>query len=113
MKDLEIARHSLIAKQVPDKAADEISVLNQPLLLGFDEESEDDLDFTPVISKKTRKKLRSVGKQKKKGESANKINFGGAAQAKSCAASVKVHKYHPLSDIVSGSRARKQNTKYQ
>jgi hypothetical protein len=113
MKDLEIARHSLIAKQVPDKAADENSVLNQPLLLGFDDESEDDLDFTPVISKKTRKKMRSVGKQKKKGESANKINFGGVAQAKSCAASVKVHRYHPLSDIVSGSRARKQNSKYQ
>jgi hypothetical protein len=71
------------------------------------------MDFTPIISKKTRKKMRSVGKQKRKGESANKINFVGVAQAKSCAASVKVHIYHPLSDIVSGTRARKQNTKYQ
>jgi hypothetical protein len=113
MKDLEIARHSLIAKQVTDNADVESSAPNQPLLLGFDEESEDDLDFTPVISKKTRKKMRSVGKQKRKGDSANKINSVGVAQVKSCAASVKVHRYHPLSDIVSGSRARKQNIKYQ
>jgi hypothetical protein len=113
MKDLEIARHSLIAKQVPDKAADGNSVSNQPLLLGFDDESEDDLDFTPVVSKKTKKKMRSVGKQKRNGESRNKINSVGVAQAKSCAASVKVHRYHPLCDIVSGSRVRKQNSKYQ
>jgi hypothetical protein len=113
MKDLEIARHSLIVKQVAEKSDVESSVSHQPLLLGFDEESEDDLDFTPVISKKTRKKMRSVGKQKKKVGSVSKINSVVVAQVKSCAASVKVHRYHPLSDIVTGSRARKQNSKYQ
>jgi hypothetical protein len=37
----------------------------------------------------------------------------GGAHAKSSAASVKVHNNHPLSGIVSGSRVRKQNSRYQ
>jgi hypothetical protein len=36
----------------------------------------------------------------------------GGAQAKSCAASVKAHRYHPESDIVAGSRVKRRNPKY-
>jgi hypothetical protein len=113
MKDLEIARHSLIEKQ-KDKTSDQEETLpHQPLLLGFGEDSDDELDFTPVLSRKSKKKLRSERKMKKKEEVLCQINSTGGAQAKSCAASVKVRNYHPLSDIVSGSRVRKQNPKYK
>jgi hypothetical protein len=64
MKDLEIARHSLIAKQVNGKSDMEKPESRQPLLLGFDEESEDDFDFTPVISKKTRKNSGETEKER-------------------------------------------------
>jgi hypothetical protein len=86
--------------------------LAPPLLLGFGEESDDGEDFTPVISKRTKKKLRSAVKMGKRSNHSEDVKSGGGAQFKSSAASMKVHNYHPLSDIVSGSRVRKKNPKY-
>jgi hypothetical protein len=81
-------------------------------LLGFGEESDDGEDFTPVISKRTKKKLRSAVKMSKRSNHSEGVKSGGGAQSKSSAASVEVHSNHPLCDIVSGSRIRKKNPKY-
>jgi hypothetical protein len=113
MKDLEIARHSLIEKQKYKSSEQKESMPHQPLLLGFGEDSDEELDFTPVLSRKSKKKLRSAVKLKKGEEVFYQNRSIGGAQAKSCAASVKVRNYHPLSDTVSGSRVRKQNPKYK
>jgi hypothetical protein len=85
---------------------------SNPGILQFGEESDDGEDFTPVISKRTKKKMRSAVKLSKRSNHSESVKSGGGAQFKSSAASVKVHNNHSLCDIVSGSRVRKKNPKY-
>ena len=71
-------------------------------LLGWGEEETDVGDFTPVVSKSARKRLRA----------ASKVKVGGA-RSKSSATSGKTSINHPLCDVLVGPRSRKQNPKYQ
>jgi hypothetical protein len=59
LKDLEIARHSI--KEMQGKETAVVNESDTILLLGFNEELEDDIDdFTPVVSRRT-KKQRKLG----------------------------------------------------
>jgi hypothetical protein len=67
IKDLEIARHNLNCKsQVLQNEQKDIQTgePNQVLFLGFGEENEEEEEFTPVVSRRTRKKLKSAKKSK-------------------------------------------------
>jgi hypothetical protein len=113
LKDLEIARHHIDQKLQENSDIPVESNSHSPLLLGFGESDSDSDGFTPVLSRSSKKKVRAAAKcrisaQQKKKESVR----SGGAQSKSSAASVKAHSYHPLCDIVAGSRVRKKNPKY-
>jgi hypothetical protein len=113
LKDLEQARHAIAVVQ----SNQEIESDSEPeriLLLGFGREQDiDEDDFTPVISRRSRKKRKSGGRTGRWRETPAKSggSFVGA-QSKSCAAQGKVNNVHPLSDIVTGPRCRKKNLKY-
>jgi hypothetical protein len=114
LKDLEQARHAVAVAQNTQETEVE-SDSDIVLLLGFgkDQDLDDEDDFTPVVSRRSRKKKRSVGKSKRwKGTPTKSGGSLGGAQLKSCAASVKVNNDHPLSDIITGTRCRKKNPKY-
>jgi hypothetical protein len=113
LKDLEIARHHIDQKLQENIDTPSESNSQSPLLLGFGESDLDSYGFTPVLSKSSKKKMKAAARcrisvQQKKKESVR----SGGAQSKSSAASVKAHSYHPLCDIVAGSRIRKRNPKY-
>jgi hypothetical protein len=112
MKDLEIARHSINQKLAENVVTHVAEKPQSPLLLGFGEDESDNDDFTPVMSKRTKKRIRSAVKISLKNQQKRESAKSGGAQDKSCAASVKAHRYHPESDIVAGSRVRKRNPKY-
>jgi hypothetical protein len=112
LKDLEIARHQLDRKQQEKSNESEDSNQQDPLLLGFGEETTDDEGFTPVLSRKTRKAMRSASKVRIGGKNDEGSVRSRRAQSKSSAASVKAHNNHPLCDIMAGSRVRKKNPKY-
>jgi hypothetical protein len=58
LKDLEIARHNInMKKDTATSTVEEQVFPAPPLLLGFGEDSDDEGDFTPIISKRTRKKF--------------------------------------------------------
>jgi hypothetical protein len=112
LKDLEIARHS-IKQKLEEKVNNPMEQIpHSPLLLGFGENDFDNEGFTPVLSKKAKKKNRSAVKVTMGRQQLRENDKSGGAQAKSCAASVKAHRYHPERDIVAGSRVRKKNPKY-
>jgi hypothetical protein len=83
-----------------------------PLLLGFGEDTTDDEGFTPVLSRKTKKAMRSAAKVRIGGRNDENIVSSRRAQSKSSDASAKAHNNHPLCDIMAGSRVRKKNPKY-
>jgi hypothetical protein len=114
LKDLEIARHSIKEMQEKEEAI-AVSEPSNILLLGFSDkmEEDDDMeDFTPVISRRTKKQRKSVEKKRRRGTPAKSGVASGGALTKSCAASVKVLNDHPLCGIVTGTRTRKKNHKY-
>jgi hypothetical protein len=114
LKDLEQARHAIAIAQSttePDSESDTENVL----LLGFGrgQDLEDEDDFTPVLSRKNRKKRRSLVKSRRRRESPAKSGDSLlGAQSKSSAALGKVSNDHPLSGIVTGTRCRKKNPRY-
>jgi hypothetical protein len=113
LKDLEIARHHIDQKLQENVDIPTESSPHSPLLLGFGESDSDSEGFTPVLSRRSKKKIKAATRcrisiQQKKEENVR----SGGAQAKSSASSVKAHNYHPLCDIVAGSRVRKRNPKY-
>jgi hypothetical protein len=111
LKDLEIARHSI--KEMQGKETAVVNESDTILLLGFNEELEDDIDdFTPVVSRRTKKQRKSAEKKKGRGTPTKSGVASRGALAKSSAASVKVHNDHPLCGIVTGTRNRKKNSKY-
>jgi hypothetical protein len=108
LKDLEIARHSIKQKLEENVNNPMEQIPHSPLLLGFGENDSDNEGFTPVLSKKAKKKNRSAVKVTMGRQQLRENDKSGGAQAKSCAASVKAHRYHPERDIVAGSRVRKK-----
>jgi hypothetical protein len=62
LKDLEIARHQLDRKMQEKSTETEEAVQLGPLLMGFGEEVFDEEGFTPVLSRKTKKAMRSAAK---------------------------------------------------
>jgi hypothetical protein len=111
LKDLEIARHSI--KEMQGKETAVVNESDTILLLGFNEELEDDIDdFTPVVSRRTKKQRKSAEKKKGRGTPTKSGVASRGALAKSSAASVKVHNDHPLCGIVTGTRNRRKNSKY-
>jgi hypothetical protein len=109
MKDLEIARHNIaLKKDAINNINCNVNDATQPLLLGFGETSDEEQDFTPVISKRTRRKQKSAIKLSINPRQEKEARSERGAQSKSSAASEKVHNNHPLCDIVSGSRVRKK-----
>jgi hypothetical protein len=113
LKDLEIARHHIDQKLQENANTPAESNSHSPLLLGFGESDSDSDGFTPVLSRSSKKKMKAAARcrisiQQKKKESVR----SGGAHSKSSVASVKAHSYHPLCDIVAGSRVRKKNPKY-
>jgi hypothetical protein len=86
---------------------------SQILLLGFSDSVDDGIeDYTPVVSRRTKKKRKSAEKKSERGTLAKSCVASGGVQSKSSAASVKVSNDHPLCGIVTGTRRRKQNSKY-
>jgi hypothetical protein len=80
LKDLEIARHNINMKKDYVVSTVEEQVLPaSPLLLGFGEESNDGEDFTHVISKRTKKKMRSAAKLSKRSNHSEGVKSGGGA----------------------------------
>jgi hypothetical protein len=66
---------------------------------------EDEVEFTPVLSRKKRMEIR---KKKASGKKSNQgVPLCGTKSLK------KVCTNHPLSDIVSGPRTRNKNVKYK
>jgi hypothetical protein len=110
LKDMEQARHAITVVQNSQETEVE-SDSERVLLLDFerDQDLDDEDNFTTVVSRRSMKKKRSVGKSGRWRETPTKS--GGSlrgAQSKSCAASVKVCNNHPLSDIITGTRFRKK-----
>jgi hypothetical protein len=63
LKDLEIARHSINEMQEKNESAAVSSEHSQILLLGLSENTDDDMEeFTPVVSRRTKKKRKSAEK---------------------------------------------------
>jgi hypothetical protein len=115
IKDLEIARHNLNYKSQQLQNA---SMDNQPveacqvLFLGFGEEGDDGEDFTPVISRKSKKELKYVNKIQRSMERIRYNTRSLGAQSGFGAAQGKATNDHPVCGMVAGSRARKKNPKY-
>jgi hypothetical protein len=114
LKDLEQARHA-IAVAHTDIEPEVESEVEKVMLLEFDREqrSEDEEGFTPVLSRKKRKKRRSlINSGKRRGSPAKSGDSSEGAQSKSSAALGKVNNAHPLSGIITGTRCRKKNPRY-
>jgi hypothetical protein len=114
LKDLEQARHA-IAVAHTDIEPEVESEVEKVMLLEFDREqrSEDEEGFTPVLSRKKRKKRRSlINSGKRRGSPVKSGDSSEGAQSKSSAALGKVNNAHPLSGIVTGTRCRKKNPRY-
>jgi hypothetical protein len=112
LKDLEIARHSINQKLEEKYSIPLEQKPHSPLLLGFGEMILI-MKILPLFClKKSKKRIRSAIKVTLRKQQLRETDKSGGAQAKSCAASVKAHKYHPESDIVAGSRVRRRNPKY-
>jgi len=94
LKDLEIARHKLADMEKGD-GNEVVDQREQVEYLEWRDGEEEDVEFTPVISRKNKKKRKSVGNVKK-------------CQGKLNAAAVKVNNYHPMSDVVTRTRERKK-----
>jgi hypothetical protein len=113
LKDLEIARHSINDMQEKNESATTSEEHTQILLLGLSDNTDDEFeDFTPVVSRRTRKKRKLVEKKALRGTPAKSGVASRGAHSRSSAASVKVANDHPLCGIVTGTRNRKQNYKY-
>jgi hypothetical protein len=69
-------------------------------------------EYTPVVSRKTKKKKRLADIKSLRGTLAKSGVASGGAHARSSVASVKVANDHPLCGIVTGARNRKQNKRY-
>jgi hypothetical protein len=117
LKDLEIARHTIVLAQNSSAAVNNVDT-QQILLLGLgsdqsssDREMDED-DFTPVVSRRKRRSKKSACKLGWSGSQSKSGDAIVGAQSKSCAAQVKASNNHPLSGIAAGSRRRKQNPKY-
>jgi hypothetical protein len=111
LKALEIARHNLNDKMNKDNNLVEeqhAAGCVQTLFLGFDEEDVYDEGYTPVLSRKSKRKMKSSCKIQKSLERNRQKNNGLGAQAGYGAAQVKVNNDHPVCGIVSGSRIRKK-----
>jgi hypothetical protein len=106
LKDMEHARHAIA--DVQEKQLQNEDTEN-PRVLGYGEEHEDEEGFTLVISRRNEKKRKSVCKKAMRRESPAKSGGSrGGAQAKSGAALGKVFNDHPLCDIVTRPRYRKK-----
>jgi hypothetical protein len=80
--------------------------------LGFGEENDDEEDFTPVVSRRTRKRLKSAKKNQRPMER-NRCNTRSlGAQSDVGAAQGKVTDDHPVCGMVTGPRVRRKNPKY-
>jgi hypothetical protein len=113
LKDLEIARHSINEMQEKNDSVPVSNESSQILLLGFLDNLDDDMeDFTPVVSRKTKKKRKSAEKGSLRGTLAKSGVTSGGAHFRSSVASVKVANDHPLCGIVTRTRNRKQNHMY-
>jgi hypothetical protein len=86
--------------------------MSGPLLLGFGEMDSDEEEFTPVLSRRSKKALRSASEVKVRKLQVEESTGSRREQSKSSVASVKVHNNHPLSDVMAGSRVKKKNPKY-
>jgi hypothetical protein len=113
LKDLEQARHAIDVAQTVTEPETE-SDTEKIMLLGDREQGcEDEDDFTHVLSRKKRRKRRSLINSGRRRESP--ITSGDSlegAQSKSSAALGKVNNFHPSSGIVTGTRCRKRNPRY-
>jgi hypothetical protein len=85
---------------------------NQVLFLRFGEENEEEEEFTPVVSRKTRKKLKSAKKIQRSMENNGCKARSLGAQSGFGAAQGKATDGHPVCDIVTGPRVRRKNPKY-
>jgi hypothetical protein len=83
------------------------------LLLGFGEGEEDEDDFTPVMSKRSKKKIRSSHNISIRDAQSKSAAFSLGAQGKSWVVLVKAKNYHPLCGIVAIPRERRKNPKYK
>jgi hypothetical protein len=114
LKDLEQARHAIAVAHTGTEPETE-SDTERIMLLGFDREQgcEDEDGFTPVLSRKKRKKRRSlINSGRRKGSPIKSGDSLEGAQSKSSAALGKVNNAHPLSGIVTGTICRKRNPRY-
>jgi hypothetical protein len=93
---------------VEEQAAD----CAQTLFLGFGEEDVDEEGFTLVLSKKTKKKMKSSCKIQRSLEKNRQKRKKLGAQAGYRAAQEKVNDDHLVCGIVAGSRIRRKNPKY-
>jgi hypothetical protein len=115
IKALEIARHNLAdknKKNVNVQETENVTAGAHTLLLGFCEEEMDDEDYTPFISKKNRKRMKSACKIQRSLEKNSQRRMELGAQSGLCAAQEKVNNDHPVCGIVAGSRIRRKNPKY-
>jgi hypothetical protein len=78
------------------------------LFLGFGEEDMDDDGFTPVMSKKTKKRMKSACKIQRSLEKNRQRRKELGAQSGLCAAQEKVINDHHVCGIVTGSRIRRK-----
>jgi hypothetical protein len=106
LRDLEIARDNLAKKQSMknkiDKIVEEVSMAVDVLELK-DSDLEDDLDdFTPVVSRKSKKNLRKNSKGKKANLG---VSLGGTKSLR------RASNNHPLCDIITGPRLRSHSIK--
>jgi hypothetical protein len=113
LKDLEIARHSINEMQGKSEDIPIAQSATQILLLGLSDNGDDDMeDYTPVVSRRSKKKKKSADRKSLRGTLAKSGVASGGAHTRSSAASVKVANDHPLCGIVTGARNRRQNKRY-
>jgi hypothetical protein len=72
----------------------------------------DDEGYTPFLSKKTKKRMKSACKIQRSLEKNRQKRVEVGAQSSLCAAQEKVINDHPVCGIVPGSRIRRKNPKY-
>jgi hypothetical protein len=82
------------------------------LLLGFSNCVDGDIeDYTPAVSRRTKKKRKLAENKFVRGTLAKSGVASGGAHSTSSVVSVKVSNDHPLCGIVTRTRRRKQNSK--
>jgi hypothetical protein len=113
LKDLEIARHSINEMQGKSEDIPVAQTAPQILLLGLSDNGDDDMeDYTPVVSRRSKKKKKSADRKSLRGTLAKSGVASGGAHSRSSDASVKSLNDHPLCGIMAGTRRRKQNPGY-